>query len=244
MQINEFVQMFQKAKNSVDFVVIEGVQALKHAVRFGAEIEHVVTCDITVLRTLLDELAPDISSVILPKVEQVSDEVFQKISPKNHRTKVATLAKRRAYSVEDIAPDKPVVFLEDPKDLENIGAVIRVAAAAGVGAVVSSGQADIWHPAIIRGGAGLQYAVPVLNASLKAITGDRQLVALDPQGDIISGVTIEKNAVLIFGTERHGIAKETLESADCVVRLPMQEGVSSLNLATSVAATVYGVIDY
>jgi TrmH family RNA methyltransferase len=45
--------------------------------------------------------------------------------------------------------------------------------------------------------------------------------------------------VLAFGTERHGLSGELLDRADGRVAIPMREGVSSLNLATSVAVVLF-----
>lgn len=239
MKDTQLIDLFQRARSSKKWAVIEGVQALKHASRFGAEFEQVITCDISLLENLLTELAPDISQKVLKQVEDVSEPVFYKLSPLAVRTKVIALAKRKLYQLDDVAEAKPVVFLEDPRDLENIGAVIRVSAAADVAAVVVSGPADVWHPAVIRGAAGLQYAVPVFNASLSSIVSNRVVLALDPEGEDIRDTLLPKNAVFIFGTERHGVSSAALKKADAVVRLPMKEGVSSLNLATSVAATLY-----
>ena len=42
--------------------------------------------------------------------------------------------------------------------------------------------------------------------------------------------------MLAFGTERDGLSDELLARADARVALPMRPGVSSLNLATAVAA--------
>jgi TrmH family RNA methyltransferase len=49
----------------------------------------------------------------------------------------------------------------------------------------------------------------------------------------------ESGIVYVFGSERDGISAELKKSATKIVRLPMQDGVSSLNLATSVSATLY-----
>jgi TrmH family RNA methyltransferase len=239
MNLNQLIDLFQKAKSDSGLAVIEGVQALKHAVRFKAEIIHIATSNIDELKFLIEELAPDVYDSVMSTVTNVDEATFVKLSQKNHRTKVVALARRRLYTPADISTEKPILFLEDPKDLENIGAVIRVGAAADVGAVISSGEADIWHPAVLRGGAGLHFALPVFNGPLKAWSAGRKLIALDPTGEDIRTSTIPNNAMLIFGTERYGIKKETLNMADKIVRLPMKEGVSSLNLATSVAATVY-----
>lgn len=239
MQETKLIDAFQKAHGSTSMVVVEGLQALKHAVRFKAKIEHIVTYDIHELQKLAAELAPDISSVILSKATAVNPEVFAKISPKNHRTKVVALAEQKNYKVAGVDPQKPIVFLENPKDLENIGAVVRVAAAANAGAVVADSEASIWHPAVVRGGAGLQYSLPVFNGKLADFSLNRPLFALDPTGEDIRPATLPANAVFIFGSERSGITKPMLQQADKVLRLPMKPGVSSLNLATSVAATLY-----
>lgn len=244
MNAGHLTHIFQTARGSNTTATIEGVQALKHAVRFGAEIEYIVTCDISELKNLLDELAPDISSVVSPKVTEVDAGTFAKISPKNHRTKVVTLAKSKVYNAADIDPKKPIVFLENPKDLENIGAVIRVAAAADAGAVITDAEVSIWHPGVIRGAAGLQYALPVLNHSLydlRTAFPGRALISLDPEGLDIANQKPLPTSILIFGTERHGITQETLDISDEILRLPMRDGVSSLNLATSVAATLYQI---
>ncbi|MCW3015928.1 MAG: hypothetical protein JWO02_3020, partial [Solirubrobacterales bacterium] len=74
---------------------------------------------------------------------------------------------------------------------------------------------------------------------------DRPLIALDPDGDVLGapGVApIPPRAVLAFGTERDGLSDALLARADARLALPMQPGVSSLNLATSVAAVLYGIL--
>ena len=48
-------------------------------------------------------------------------------------------------------------------------------------------------------------------------------------------------AVLAFGTERHGASPALLARAERRLSIPMTPGVSSLNLATSVAVTLYAL---
>jgi tRNA(Leu) C34 or U34 (ribose-2'-O)-methylase TrmL len=45
--------------------------------------------------------------------------------------------------------------------------------------------------------------------------------------------------VLAFGTERAGLSAQLLARADARIGIPMRAGVSSLNLATSVAAVLF-----
>ena len=48
--------------------------------------------------------------------------------------------------------------------------------------------------------------------------------------------------MLAFGTERGGLSDELLARADLRLALPMQPGVSILNLATAVSATLFALI--
>jgi TrmH family RNA methyltransferase len=64
-------------------------------------------------------------------------------------------------------------------------------------------------------------------------------VAIDPQGDAVGLEDLPPGAVLAFGTERHGLTDELLHHAQMRVRIPMREGVSSLNLATAVAVVLF-----
>jgi TrmH family RNA methyltransferase len=64
-------------------------------------------------------------------------------------------------------------------------------------------------------------------------------VAFTADAPALSTVTLPSAAVLAFGSERRGLSDELLARADTRASLPMRDGVSSLNLATAVAAALY-----
>ncbi len=132
-----------------------------------------------------------------------------------------------------------MVLLEDPRTMGNMGACVRVAAAADAAAVLTTGSNDPWHPEALRGAAGLHFALPV--AAVEALPGaDRPLVAIDPGGeDLRTCASCSPRSILAFGTERYGLSDELLDRADVRLSIPMREGVSSLNLATAVAAVLF-----
>jgi TrmH family RNA methyltransferase len=115
---------------------------------------------------------------------------------------------------------------------------VRVAAAAGAAGVLTTGGNDPWHPDALRGAAGLHYALPVAAVAAPP-RSDRPLVAIDPGGEELRRGALPERAILAFGTERHGLSPQLLERADVRLGIPMREGVSSLNLATSVAAVLF-----
>ncbi len=224
-----------RARRDPGLVVLEGFHPVVHAIRFGGEILGAWTADAGELRDLLRRLAPDVE---IP-ADLVDVEALKAVVP---RAQLVAVARRPAQPDPDTVLAGPghVVFLEDPRHLGNLGAVIRVAAAAGAAGVMTTGRQNPWHPDAVRGSAGLHFALPVHH--LRAIrTQGRELVALDPAGEPFVPAELPAAAVLAFGTERDGLSDELLAQAQRRVALPMSPGVSSLNLATAVAATLYAL---
>ena len=236
----ERAERFRAARRDPRLVVLEGFHAVKHAVRFGAEIVELVASEEAPLEDLSAELAPDMRGR-LEGVQRVPADRFAELSPAPPPTGIVGIAERPAVgAAEALETEGPaqVVFLEEPRRLENVGAVVRVAAAAGAAGVLTSGPHDPWHPAAVRGSAGLHFALPVARVD-RLPASDRPLVALDPGGvDAAPGV-VPPRAVLAFGTERAGLRPDLLARADLRLRIPMRPGVSSLNLATAVAVALY-----
>jgi TrmH family RNA methyltransferase len=224
-----------RARRTRDLVVLEGFHAIKHAIRFGGEIVGAWTADPDEVENLLERLAPDVR---IP-FEVVDIEALKNVVP---RGQVVAVARRPVQPDPDTVLAGPghVVLLEDPRHLGNVGAVVRVAAAAGAAGVMTTGRHNPWHPDALRGSAGLHFALPVHH--LRAVrTHDRELVALDPAGEPLAPGTFPAATVLAFGTERDGLSDGLLAQAHRRVALPMSAGVSSLNLATAVAATLYAL---
>jgi TrmH family RNA methyltransferase len=232
---------FRTARRDPQLTVIEGFHALKHGLRFGAELVEAVAVDPEGLEGLARELAPDLAGDLADRVERIDAATLADMVPLVPHTGVVAIARRPPVDVGAVLADPrpaPVVLLEQPKNMGNIGACIRVAAAADAAAVLTTGENDPWHPDAVRGAAGLHFALPV--AAVAALpASDRPLLAIDPEGEDLHPDRLPPRAVLAFGTERHGISGELLERADARVAIPMREGVSSLNLATSVAVALF-----
>jgi TrmH family RNA methyltransferase len=244
VQDESLIPRFGRARRDPSLAVLEGLHPLKHALRFGARILEVVCRDPVELETLAAELAPDVRERVRALARPVAPAVFAKLAPLAPSTGVIALAERPSVdlsrTLEDPRP-APVILLEDPRDLGNIGACVRVAAAADIAGVLSTGGHDPWHPDALRGAAGLQYALPVLRVgALAAIeAAERPLLAVDPGGDPLALERLPPRALLAFGGERYGLSDALARRADARVSIPMRAGVSSLNLATSVAAVLF-----
>ncbi|HEU5142995.1 MAG TPA: TrmH family RNA methyltransferase [Solirubrobacterales bacterium] len=235
------VQHYKRAWRDPELVVLEGFHALKHALRFGAEVLEAVASQPQKLEELAAELAPDLAGTLAERVTPVGEEVLTELVPQAPYTGVVAIARRPEVDVTAALRDGrpgPVVLLEEPRNLGNMGACVRVAAAADAAGVLVTGSNDPWHAEAVRAAAGLNFALPVRRIDALP-SSDRPLVAIDPEGEDLRPAGLPPRAVLAFGTERHGLSAELLERADLRVGIPMRAGVSSLNLATTVSAVLF-----
>lgn len=225
-------------------VALEGFHAVKHALRFGATVRELVTTDADEVEELRQELAPDLD-LVAAGLREVDAATWDRLVG---RDLPSPLHGRTARPVHDLvtvaAAPGPLVLLEQPRHLGNLGAVVRVAAAAGAAGVLTTGDADPWHPMAVRAAAGLHLAVPVLHSSLDdAVTAAREagrtIVAVDGGGRDLHETPPGEATLLLLGTERHGLSPAATAAADTTVAIEMRPGVSSLNLATAAAVVLY-----
>jgi TrmH family RNA methyltransferase len=209
-------------------VRLEGLHAVKHALRFAPDlVERIEVADLDRAAALAARLAPDIAEALVARAV---------VAPVDHPTGVQAVAARPSEDRAVLgARASPLLVLDRPRHQGNAGACVRVAAAAGAAGVAVTGELDPWHPAVLRGSAGLHYAVPVLRCAPGEVAGP--VLVLDAAGDPLRKVP--DGAALVVGSERAGVGSALRARADAAVALPMQPGVSSLNLATAAAAALY-----
>jgi len=210
-------------------VALEGLHCVKHALRFAPELVlEVRVRDRERTRALAEHLAPDIAGALTDRA--VLGDVA-------HHTGVEATARLPEPDRSVLTTrSAPLVLLDRPRSPGNAGAVVRVAAAAGASGVAVTGPLDPWHPTVLRGSAGLHYALPVLRLGPDEQPSGPYAV-LDAGGD--PDAALPKDAVLVVGAERDGVGGDLRARADVVLALPMRTGVSSLNLATATAAALY-----
>ena len=235
------IRRYRTARRDSRLAVLEGFHALKHALRFGAELQEAVAADPQQLEQLAAELAPDLVDSLAGRTTPVAAGVVAELVPQAPRTAVVAIARRPDIDLAAVLGGQrpePLVLLEDPRTMSNMGACVRVAAAADAAGVLTTGSNDPWHPDALRAAAGLHFALPVVGVEALPAS-DRPLVAIDPGGETLHPAELPPRAILAFGTERYGLSDTLLDRADARLGIPMRAGVSSLNLATAVAAVLF-----
>ena len=137
------------------------------------------------------------------------------------------------------------LFLSSVRDPQNLGAILRSAAAFGTETVIlSSDSADVYHPRVLRSAMGNLFRMRVLTVS-DEIAAIQDLRAM---GRRVFAAELRENAkplgenmlsaedVFVIGNEGHGIDPTLSSVCDGSVYIPIADGVESLN--ASVAASI------
>jgi RNA methyltransferase, TrmH family len=145
-------------------------------------------------------------------------------------------------------PDADCVFLEGIQDAGNVGAIIRSAAAFGVGAaVVDLGCADPWSPKALRAAMGGHFGLQVsessdLAADIQSFEG-RLLCTVPGEGTNLLHVPLRGRLGWLFGSEGQGISDALLRLGPLRISIATSPGTESLNVAAAAAICLFAAFN-
>ena len=136
------------------------------------------------------------------------------------------------------------LFIEDVQDPGNLGSILRSAAAAGVDvAYLSPGCVDAWSPKVLRGGMGAHFAVVVeedtnLVEKLSRFKGVSLATVLNAEKSLYE-LDLRGSVGILVGNEGAGLSDALMSVASERIRIPMSDGVESLNVAAATAICLF-----
>lgn len=183
---------------------------------------------------------------------ETETETLEKISDtETSQGLIAVASRLKARRPGDIiVNDGFYIICDRIQDPGNLGTIIRTAAAASCsGVVIGDGSVDIYNPKVVRSSAGGIFTVPFIEAhdlredviELKD-NGVKIFYAGSRAGKSLYGCAFERPFAVIIGNEASGVKKELEELCDSGIRIPMAEGVESLNAAVSAAIIMYEAV--
>jgi len=148
---------------------------------------------------------------------------------------------------ELISGDISLLLVADQvRDPGNMGALLRIADAAGVdGMVMTAGSVDLYNPKVVRSAAGSHFHVSAARdvdvSRLKAdLSGKVALLGLDPRGDrSYLDEDFSRPVALVVGNEAFGIGDEDRSYLDGTVYIDMPGKAESLNVASAAAVVLF-----
>jgi 23S rRNA (guanosine2251-2'-O)-methyltransferase len=181
-----------------------------------------------------------------------ADEVAQRCGSDEHQ---GICADAGPYPYADAAgllkdEDALVVCLDEVQDPHNLGAVCRVAEAAGcAGVVIPERRSAEVTPAVCKASAGAVEHLAVARVRnladwlAEAKEAGAWAYGADAGADQpYDAPDYTGRVVLVLGSEGRGLRPRVAATCDALVSLPVRGRVGSLNVSTAAAALVYGIL--
>ncbi len=233
-----------------DRFIVEGRLLVERLARSALSIESVLV-DRSRLSLLPAEL---IQHAALPIYVLPDESICRLVGFDFHRG-VLACARRPSpsdsYEVRAFGPGNWLGLVVDRVDNpENLGALLRSAAAFGVDEVLlGRGTVDPWSRRVVRVSMGAVFTLRMrdgvdLETELVALTqGGVQVAAMvaDDEGTPLPCLPCAARRAVVVGQERSGIAECLLTLCHDRVTIPMQSNVDSLNVAAAAAIALYSV---
>jgi 23S rRNA (guanosine2251-2'-O)-methyltransferase len=187
------------------------------------------------------------------------DEAIKIIGDVKHQRIFVYAKKIEYFSLEkslQILEEKEkaiILILDEIKDVQNFGAIIRTAGAVGVDFIFVSGvnQAPITS-AVHKASAGVSMKIPIVIVSnIRNVIKEVKKIGFwvyglamesdegDTRTSLLYTSDLDKKMALIIGSEDRGIHYSVQKSCDFLLHIPMENDVESLNASVSTAVTLY-----
>ena len=227
----------QRGNESDEYFIVEGITAIERLLTSPYPVRSVLVTPAT--RARLGGQLDGVTTYV------ISLEAMSSVAGVNlHRGAVASATRLPSPGLAGLLPGaNRLVLLEGINDHENLGAIARTARGLGADALVLDQTcADPFYRRSVRVSMGEMLHLPIVRCASWAATFDEieaggfEIWALTPAPDARDIFTLHTPTqwALVVGAEGPGLRPETL--ARCTrVRIPMRNGVDSLNVGHAVA---------
>ena len=124
-----------------------------------------------------------------------------------------------------------------------MGTIIRTALAAGIdGVLISPESCDIMNPKVVRASLGAVFFCPIAFKNIEYLQQSKhQIIAftLDNAKPMYELKSVDKQSIIVIGSETQGVSKAVLELANEKIFIPMTNKIESLNAAVSTGIALY-----
>ncbi|MET8125093.1 RNA methyltransferase [Streptomyces sp. NPDC005065] len=247
------VELRRRREPAEGLFIAEGEKVIRRARHAGYEMRSMLLSAkwVDLMRDVIDEVpAP---------VYAVSPELAERVTGYHvHRGALASMQRKPLPTADEllttsrgvVTTGQRIAVFEDIVDHANLGAAFRSAAALGVDAILLTPRcADPLYRRAVKVSMGAVFQVPWTRLE----SWPKDVALLREAGYITAALCLSEQSItldelasrdygklaLIFGTEGDGLTTEALLSADEHVRIPMEAGVDSLNVAAASAVAFY-----
>ncbi|PIE48300.1 MAG: RNA methyltransferase [Flavobacteriales bacterium] len=219
----------KKYRLRTGFFIVEGVKNVNECINAGMTIQNIYATD--------NYKAPEGST----PVQRLSDSDLHKISALTTPNEVLAIVEiPERQPIED---NGLIVALDGVRDPGNLGTIIRLCDWFGVKSLVcSQDSVDCYNPKVVQATMGSIARVDIYYSDLEHFLSQTTLPLFFTtiQGDNLYKVPKPENAVIVMGSESHGIRQPLLNIRHQAITIPRRgdSTIESLNVATAAAITI------
>jgi TrmH family RNA methyltransferase len=186
------------------------------------------------------------TNIIAEVICQISEKELKKISQLSTPNKVLAIVEKPKFTLNiDTITNGLTLVLDEIKDPGNLGTIIRVCDWFGVENIIcSNNSVDVYNPKVLQATMGSLARVKVhytdIENVINQLPNDFPIYGACIDGENISDIIIEKEALLIMGNESFGISDKVSLLIKKRIEIPRKrEGAESLNIAIATSILLH-----
>jgi TrmH family RNA methyltransferase len=135
-----------------------------------------------------------------------------------------------------------ILAVDHVSDPGNLGTLLRIADWFGAGQLwCADGSVEAWNPKCVQAAMGSLFRISVVYTDLagtlrRAAEDGVHIYKAEASGANVFTVDLQRPAVLVLGSESHGLSKAVIEGPGTSIAIPAFGGAESLNVAAAAAA--------
>lgn len=181
---------------------------------------------------------------------RVSPEQFRAVSQTERASGVTAIFRQHIQKLDQIKPTENVCWtvLSYIRSLGNFGTLLRTSTAIGAsGFILLEDSVDPFDPNVVRATMGAIFKQKIVRATVEQLRGwielhKLQVIGASPSGSIdYDKVSYTHPTIIMLGNERSGLTQDQQSMCQHLVRIPMIEGMDSLNVSVAGSLLLYEV---
>lgn len=231
---NNFIKDLKKQKReNSSLLFLDNVKIIRDAIGSGLK----------PLYILLDDENINLGNYSYP-VYKVDKKIIEHFSDTKTPQGVVCVLEYTQNIVEK--PKSNFLVLDSLQDPGNVGTLIRTAYASGFEYVFLIDSVKPTNPKLVRSTVGALFHTKVISLNKKefinfAKLNNLQLISSDMEGENIFNFKASGLVGIVIGNEGQGVSNEIKELCSQTVKIPMKQGIESLNASISGAIIMYQI---
>lgn len=227
----------------------EGIRNFVEAVDRNHQIETLVYSEKLLISPIARKILRRLKREGIP-FARASPEEFRALSKTERASGIAAIFRQNVLSLKQIKPDANICWtaLSHIRSPGNLGTLIRTSAAIGAGGFILIGDdIDAFEPSVVRATMGAIFRQKIIRTTAECFNqwskiNNLHVVGASPAGSMnYNEIRYALPTILMLGNERSGLTPTEKAACRQLIRIPMCEGVDSLNVAVAGSLLMYEV---